>query len=310
MEEAKGSPGTAMNGAADADTLRSVVCEQVRRLDPDTQAAILRRLREQAECRLGEGRRQIEAAAPRPPAVGAKRMPPAARIALSMTLAVLFLLGFIGFWYGMIFGIPHHVASSARASSVWLVVRYAWCALLTAMLVRDVRRGELSKAWAVARRVTLPVVGLNALVIGVTVGVAVLLDRLFPCLNRSWLYLMPGGQGHAINIGLMPVQIKYFGIAFLLLLAISVPGLARGEEMKYRRGTVGWKDGAARSVRFGLAHCVAGVPLYAGLALTVGGLWFTLQYFRGGVERSTLHHATYNWILLTGLLVVSLLTFR
>jgi hypothetical protein len=36
-----------------------------------------------------------------------------------------------------------------------------------------------------------------------------------------------------------------------------------------------------------------------GLALSLGGLWLTHQYFRGGVERSALHHTAYNLILVT-----------
>ena len=170
--------------------------------------------------------------------------------------------------------------------------------LLMGLLARDLRRGGLTKVWALARQVTLPIVCLNVAVIAVTIAVAFLLMRLCPWLDRSWIYLLPGFHDHATNIAVIPIQVKYLGIAYIPLLALSVPGLARGEEMSYRYGTVGWKNGVVRSVRFGLAHCVAGVPLYGGLALTVGGLWFTLQYFRGGVERSTLHHATYNWIVL------------
>jgi hypothetical protein len=40
-----------------------------------------------------------------------------------------------------------------------------------------------------------------------------------------------------------------------------------------------------------------------GLALAVGGLWFTHQYFRGGVERSTVHHLTYNLLVAVAMIV-------
>ena len=48
-----------------------------------------------------------------------------------------------------------------------------------------------------------------------------------------------------------------------------------------------------------------GVPVCAGLALSLGGLWLTHQYFRGGVERSTLHPTAYNLML-----VAALFTYR
>lgn len=293
------------------DALKDLLCRELLRLAPDQRTILLGRLREHSEYRLSEGRRALD---PAPPLADAQPLAqkPQSLAALGLRgLAGLCLLvaGFVLFWYGMIFGVPHH--SEGQMSTTWVVVRFAWCALLTWMLARDLRGGKLAAAWAMARRVTLPMIGLNILVIAVTIATAFALLALFPALERSWLYLLPGTGGHAGNLGLIPTQIKYFGIAFLLLFAVSIPDLARSEELRYRRGTKGWRQGLWRSLRFGLVHCVVGVPLYAGLALTVGGLWFTLQYFRGGVEGSTLHHATYNWILVSAALVVTTLwSFR
>jgi len=295
------------------DSLKDLIrCELVR-LAPDQRTILLGRVREHSEYRLSEGRRALD---PAPPL--AEAQPPAQK---PRSLAALGLRGLVGlcllaagfvlFWYGMIFGVPHQSASEEQMSTTWVVIRFAWCVLLTGMLVRDLRGGKFAAAWTMARRVTLPVIGLNALVLAATVATAFALLALFPVLDRSWLYLLPGTGGHAGNLGLMPMQIKYFGIAFLLLFAVSIPDLARSEEVRYRRGTKDWRQGLWRSLRFGLAHCVVGVPLYGGLALTVGGLWFTLQYFRGGVEGSTLHHATYNWIVVSAALVAATLwSFR
>ena len=285
--------------------------EEVARLDPDARAAVVRRLREHGEAQMRAARRTLDGADTRPtlngtaPQAPAKREPQTtpAQTLLGCAAALVLVAGFVAFWYGMVAGVPHRSASSAPASPAWGVAKYVWCALLTAMLVRDLRRRTLIEAWAVARQVRPVVLVQNALVLAVTVATGMSLVRLFPSLDRSWLYLIPGFHGRATNIGLMPVDIKYFGAAFLLLLAVSIPGLARSEERRYRDGTRDWRHGARRSLRFGLGHCVVGVPVYAGLALCVGGLWFTYQYFRGGVERSTLHHATYNWII-TGLVLL------
>ena len=179
------------------------------------------------------------------------------------------------------------------------------------LLVRNLGRGLLTNTWAVARQLTFVVLVQNLLVVVATATVGLTLLHLFPALNRSWLYLIPGNHGYATNLSVLPAHIKYYGIAFLLLFAVSIPKFARSEEKSYREGTRDWKHGAWRSLRFGLSHCVVGVPIYAGLALTIGGLWFTLQYFRGGVERSTLHHATYNWIITAAALVfVTLWSFH
>ena len=290
--------------AVDNEALLAVVREELDRLDPAARAVVARRLREQSEHRLREGRWAVEAA--RPMLVAAKPVPPAQK-ARALVAACVLGLGFAFFWYGMIFGAPRHSASGGQISAIWQIARYAWSALLTWMLVRDLRGGRLREAWAVARQVTLSVLVQNLFVIAATVAVGLTLLQLFPALDRSWLYLLPGAGDHAGNLGLMPVQIKYFGIAFLLLFAVSVPELARREETRYRRGTRDWRHGVWRSLRFGLAHCVVGVPLYGGLALTVGGLWFTFQYFRGGVEGSTLHHATYNWIIVSVAFVAAIL---
>ncbi len=302
--------GDLVNGTQN-DALKDLMRRELGRLTPDQRTMLLGRLREHTEYRLSEGKRASDPAPPlTTPQTPAQKPRSLAAIGLRGLVGLCLLAaGFVLFWYGMIFGVPHH--SEGQISTTWIVVRFAWCVLLTVMLVRDLRGGKLAAAWAMARRVTLPVIGLNMLVLAATVAAGLSLLYLFPALDRSWLYLLPGTGGHAGNLGLMPMQIKYFGIVFLLLFAVSIPDLARSEEVRYRKGTKNWRQGVWRSLRFGLAHCVVGVPLYGGLALTVGGLWFTLQYFRGGVEGSTLHHATYNWIVVSAALVAATLwSFR
>jgi hypothetical protein len=298
--------------AADSDptkksqALREFLTEEVRQLESDQRVALLQQLREYSDQRMNTAKQSQASLRPRPRSSQAQRMTPA-RMALGLTFGVLFLLGFVGFWYGMVVGVPHQdTGSPSQSSPKWeSVAQYAWCALLTWMLIRGMKVGKFAEALAVARQVTPGILGLNVVVIGATVAVAVLLDQLFPWLDRSWLYLLPGFHNHATNVAMIPLHIKYFGFAFLLLLAVNIPQLAQAEEVKYRGNTVDWRDGMVRSVRFGLAHCVVGVPLYAGLALTVGGLWFTYQYLQGGVDRSTLHHATYNWIVLMAAMAVA-----
>lgn len=208
--------------------------------------------------------------------------------------ALLIPVFFVFALFGMIAGIPKHSVSPSLEPTWLASTKYGWAFLLTAFLLYDLRGKKLRRSLCVLRQIRPSLVAQNLVVIAVTIGVALLLDRVFPFLDRSWLYLLPGSNGHAANINIIPANIKYFGPFFLLLLALSMPGLARSEELRYRKGTRNWTDATGRSMKFGLVHCFVGIPIYAGLALTVAGLWFTFQYFRGGVERSMLHHTVYN----------------
>lgn len=146
------------------------------------------------------------------------------------------------------------------------------------------------------------------LIVVLTVGV-VLLEYGGAAMRFSWLSLLaaPGQPESGTNLMVAgSAQAPWIGLPFTLLLFLNLPRLARYEEEAFRYGTKNWTQGALRSLRFGLTHCLVGVPVGFGLALGIGGLWFTDRYFRGGVPLSTRYHAVYNaW--LTSLLFVSLL---
>jgi hypothetical protein len=109
------------------------------------------------------------------------------------------------------------------------------------------------------------------------------------------------GQGNLIFSGL---DWKWYAVVFLPVLALALPRFAQMEEVKYRTGTRNWLDGSLKSLRFGLAHMFMLIPFGASLALTLAGLWFTRQYFRGGVERSAVYHAAFNTTIVVVLFVV------
>lgn len=109
------------------------------------------------------------------------------------------------------------------------------------------------------------------------------------------------GQSNLVFSGL---DWKWYAVAFLPVLALALPRLARMEEVKYRTGTRNWLDGSLRSLRFGLVHMVMLIPFGASLALTLAGLWFTRQYFEGGTERSTVYHAAFNTVIVAAVFAV------
>ena len=114
------------------------------------------------------------------------------------------------------------------------------------------------------------------------------------------------GKPTGTNINIIPYKFRYFGIVFVLLLLINFPYFAQFEETFFREGTTNWGQGIFRSFIFGFTHCLVGVPLAAGAAISLAGIWFTYQYMQGGVELSTVHHTSYNMTIGVLLLIVTI----
>ena len=143
-------------------------------------------------------------------------------------------------------------------------------------------------------------------VLVVTISIGVTLYSVGPSILRwSWLMLLqsPKDKTPVTNLNLAGANIPYFGIFFLLMLFLNLPRLARREEEMFREGTKDWPDAVPRSLKFGLMHCLVGVPIGFGLCLAIPGMWFTRQYFQGGVDKATLYHAVNN-MLIVGLLII------
>ena len=173
-------------------------------------------------------------------------------------------------------------------------------------LVHGLRHGGFGQFKSTIRKITLLMVFQNFCVIAVVLVVSQLLMQFFWPLRFSWLFgfvepleivSMDRPPMIFANIFMLPIFIPFVGIAFLILLLLNMPRLAQREEEIFREGTKNWLHGIWKSLTFGLVHCLVGVPLGVGFALSIGGLWFTYQYFKGGVPLSTLHHATYNLII-------------
>jgi len=153
------------------------------------------------------------------------------------------------------------------------------------------------------------------LVIVATAGVLIQL----PVLSFGW-WTMIGGEGNPVvgvtdkDYGIVSVVIPLF---FIGLLIVGLPLLVAREEWVFRRGAErrGSVDNVGRSVLFGLAHAVVGIPIGAALALSIGGLYLTWCYLEGWRETrsqsgallaSTRAHLAYNLTIIT-LVLISLL---
>lgn len=173
--------------------------------------------------------------------------------------------------------------------------------------------GNLKSNWQIIKGyrfrhfiTTLPVLAL-------VVAVGTVLVYNIPFMDKNpflWvLSLFTGsGDGHGSgNILFSGLQWKWYALIFLPVLLYALPALAKIEELQFRQDTRSWSQGIARSIKFGLVHVFALIPLGYALALSIGGLWFTHQYFKGGVARSTTYHSMYNSILVATLFAIVLL---
>lgn len=185
---------------------------------------------------------------------------------------------------------------SAVLAGAWAILRHGWVVFIFLFLALPLLRGEAQRHWHHFKKIRPWIVFQNMAVVVCVITTSILLNSTFPFLNSSWLHLLPG-ENNSTNLMVAPLSLRIVGPMFLVLLMLNVPSLAHAEEHLFRAGTRNWADGCKRSVLFGLCHCVMGVSLGTGLALSIPGLWFYLCYRRGGVQLSTLHHAVYNWIV-------------
>jgi hypothetical protein len=106
-------------------------------------------------------------------------------------------------------------------------------------------------------------------------------------------------------------------LVFLVLLVPALPLFAEAEEKLFRLGAEHrsrWGR-VRRSIEFGLAHAIVGIPIGAALGLSIGGLYFTQRYLRtyrrtgspdAAMAESTRAHLGYNATVI-GIVVVALI---
>jgi hypothetical protein len=198
--------------------------------------------------------------------------------------------------------------------------------MVAVLAVVGVRLFEAARTSVGAHRKTLGVVqGLRSRhfvravpIVALIVSTAWALIQL-PVLSFGW-WSMIGGEGNPVvgvtekDYGIVSVIVPLF---FIGLLIVGMPLLVAREEWVFRRGAEarGTAVNLGRSLVFGLAHAVIGIPIGAALALSIGGLYLTWCYLEGWKEtrsqtgallESTRAHLAYNLTIIT-LVLISLL---
>jgi hypothetical protein len=190
------------------------------------------------------------------------------------------------------------------------------------------QRRNYGFVWQVWKRFRF---GMFFQVLGVLIAVGtvvVVLWTYVPFLKWGWLNLFYDGVG---NAGIKPITdaskssnefVRLLPVLFLVALMFVVPFMAQAEEKMFRKGHTEWREIVWQSVKFGLAHCIVGIPIAAGVALIISGLYFGYKYkcaFDRNVRKlgydeaekealmtSTAAHSLYNLVVFTLLLVVAL----
>lgn len=182
--------------------------------------------------------------------------------------------------------------------------------------------------WSVWRRFRIKMFFECLGIVTLTIAVAIALWHV-PGLNYGWIGLFFGGEGG--NMLVKPIMdgsestnimVRLMVPLFFVALAFVLPFLARSEERSFRKEYNEWDSIVKQSIKFGLVHCLVGVPLAAGIALIVPGFFYGYKYKRAfdrntetlGYRRaedeavmvSTTYHTMYNMIVVTLLLLVAL----
>ncbi|HLF99051.1 MAG TPA: hypothetical protein VI916_01160 [Acidimicrobiia bacterium] len=163
---------------------------------------------------------------------------------------------------------------------------------------------------------------LHAVPVLIAVMAALIALLQVPGLSFGW-WTAIGGVGNPVfgasEHGLEGDSSILLSGLFVALLLVSLPLLVEREEMIFRRGAEqrGAFANTGFALLFGLLHVLVGIPIAAGLAISIGGGYFTHVYLRAFRETrsqaeallaSTRAHLAYNLVLISLVVVTLVLT--
>jgi hypothetical protein len=128
-------------------------------------------------------------------------------------------------------------------------------------------------------------------------------------LKWSWIQLLQSdsqGSNLIVSPFIQSGSKTVSGIFFILMFLI-IPFLAKSEEYTFRDGVHTTRERIKKSLIFGLAHMIVGVPLYVALFIGLNGWFFSVRYistYKGtqsediALLSATSLHAKYNFIIM------------
>ena len=151
------------------------------------------------------------------------------------------------------------------------------------------------------------------------ISLLVLIEPYIPQFLRFGLFSLLDKGGTNANVEIIKqsssISILLMLVVFAILMLL-VPKAAMWEEEKFRYGITELKKSIFTNVKFGMLHCLVGVPIWIGIVLIFIGFAYTLKYLSTykkykdhdlAVWSSTSLHGKYNVILIV-LLAIALIT--
>lgn len=137
-----------------------------------------------------------------------------------------------------------------------------------------------------------------------------IIEPYVPGFLKWSLFSILGKDGTNANVEIIGQSAKispaivFFIVAVLMLI---LPKAAYWEETKFRHGITKMdRECVKKNIKFGLLHCLVGVPIWIGLLLAIVGLALSVRYIRvyrktnsslTALSSSTSLHGKYNVIL-------------
>jgi len=161
---------------------------------------------------------------------------------------------------------------------------------------------------------------LALLLVTSVVVLLIVVEPYIPKFLKWGLFSLLDKSGTNANLEVIQQSSKVSSVLMIVIFAIFIlliPKAALWEENAFRYGTTEFKKSIFSNVKFGLAHCLVGVPIWIGLILILIGFIYTLKYISAykksndldvALEASTSLHGKYNTILVILLMIALLIT--
>lgn len=179
---------------------------------------------------------------------------------------------------------PEQVVDFTRVAAPYLWGLWLSALLAQPLMQRENRRYSLD----LYSRVRPRHIASSLLLVASTLAAYAAISSAVPATNTSWISALSGGGSsgtEGTNLLIAPATLPILGPVFIALLVLNMPLLTRLEERLFRGGTRSYIGAIPRSLVFGLAHCLVGVPVAAGLALAIPGMWFSRCYMAGEQQK-------------------------
>lgn len=161
---------------------------------------------------------------------------------------------------------------------------------------------------------------LALLVIVVVITLIIIVEPFVPKFLKWGLFSLLGKEGTNANIEIIQQSSNISSalmIVVFFILILLIPKASYWEEIRFRHDITEFKKSIFSNIKFGMAHCLVGVPLWIGLVLILIGFIYTLRYIYeykksydmdSALEASTSLHGKYNTILVVLLIIALLIT--